>query len=545
MTLRQAEETGQLMRRLFVASALALFAAPALAQQMLPTPARTAIEGAGPYPLLVIRGVTVIQGDGAPPYGPADVVIAGGRIADILPAGTPGLPMKTDRQPRGAAREIDATGMYLLPGFVDMHGHSGDAGKAADPSYPYKLWLAHGVTTVRGVPLFGGDVARALDDKRRSAANAITAPRIFAYQTLGSGWPQGRVDTPDQARLWVRWAAKQGVDGIKFFNRGDETPAIIRAAIDEARKHGMGTVAHLSQPGVAGFNARDAAAAGLGTITHFYGHMESLLKDRRLQDYPADYNFNDEARRFGGIAEIWNQTHEPGGPEWVEYLKAQKATGVTFDPTLNIYSASRDLMRARNADWHSIYTWPALTDFYQSNRDNHGSYFYDWTTAREVTWRNFYGRYMRLVNDYKNLGGRVTTGSDSGFIWQTWGFGYVLELEMLQEAGFSPLEVIEAATINGARTLSEPRQREPDFGLVRRGMAADLVIVPENPLQNLKTLYGTGVERLNETTNRQDRVGGVRWTIKDGIVYDARALLADVAKMVADEKARRAAGTAR
>ena len=517
-----------------------VLAVPTLAAEILPTLARTTSEGAGPYSRLVIRGATVIQGDGAPPYGPADIVIEGNRIVDIRSAGTPGLPLKPDREPRNATREIDATGMFVLPGFVDMHAHSGDADKAPDPSYPYRLWLAHGVTTVRGVSLFG-DPARSLDDRARSAANTITAPRIFAYQTLGSGWSQGRVDTPDKARAWVRWAASRGIDGIKFFNRGDETAAIIRAAIAEAKLRGLGTVAHLSQPGIAQFNARDAGTAGLGTITHFYGHFESLLSGRRLQKYPADYNFNDEAKRFGGIAEIWDQTSEPGGPEWRAYLAEQKAAGVVFDPTFNIYAPSRDLMRARNADWHAAYTPPSLLRFYQSNRDNHGSYFYDWTTANEVTWRNFYARYLRLINDYKNLGGRVTTGSDSGFIFQTWGFGYILELEMLQEAGFSPLEVIEAATINGARTLHEPKGLEPQFGLVRRGMLADLTIVPENPLQNLKTLYGTGTERLDEATNRQERVGGVRWTIKDGIVFDAPALLASVARDVAAEKARDAA----
>lgn len=517
--------------------AMLLLSVPALAAGMLPTPARQADEAGGPYPTLVIRGVTIIAGNGGPPYGPADIVIKGNRIAEIRSAGTPGLPMASGRLPTGATREIDATGMFVMPGFVDMHGHSGDPDKAPDPSYPYRLWLAHGVTTVRGVPLFGGDVAHALDDKRRSAAGEITAPRLYVYQTLGSGWSEGRVQTPEAARRWVRWAAKAGVDGIKFFNRGDETPAIDRAAIDEAKKLGLGTVAHLSQPNIAEFNARDAAAAGLGTITHFYGHFESLLKDRRTQDSPADYNFNDEQKRFGGIAEIWNQIYEPGSPEWIEYLKAQKATGVVFDPTFNIYSASRDLMRAKNADWHALYALPSLTEFYDSNRDNHGSYFYDWTTTHEVTWRNFYQRYMRLINDYKNMGGRVTTGSDPGFIYQLWGFNYILELELLQEAGFSPLEVIQSATINGAKTLNEPKGLEPQFGLVRAGMLADLVIVPENPLQNFKTLYGTGFTRLNEKTNKSETVGGVRWTIKDGMVFDAPALLKSVREQVAAAKA--------
>ena len=138
------------------------------------------------------------------------------------------------------------------------------------------------------------------------------------------------------------------------------------------------------------------------------------------------------------------------------------------------------------------------------------------------------------------MGGRVTTGSDPGFIWQLWGFSYVLELELLQEAGFAPLEVITAATTNGAMTLMEPKGKPADFGLVRVGMVADLVIVPENPLQNFKTLYGTGFERLNEATQKTDRVGGVRWTIKDGVVFDAPALLASVAAQVAAARAQAA-----
>jgi len=135
------------------------------------------------------------------------------------------------------------------------------------------------------------------------------------------------------------------------------------------------------------------------------------------------------------------------------------------------------------------------------------------------------------------MGGRVTVGSDPGFIYQTWGFSYVQELEMLQEAGFSPLEVIQAATINGAREIYEPKGEEPPFGLVRPGMLADLVIVPENPLANLKVLYGTGHMRLNPQTQQIERVGGVRWTVKDGIVYDARALLESVARMVEEQRA--------
>ena len=520
-----------------------LTALPALNAQTAPAIERVADrqpgEGEGPFGRLVIRGVTLIDGSGAPPRGPVDIVIAGNRIESINGAGTPGLPMAPDREPRGADRELDATGMYVLPGFVDVHGHNGDAEKAPNATYGYRLWLAHGVTTVRGLPFYFGANNMSLSDRQRSRDNSIVAPRLFAYMALGDGWDRGDVTTPEQARAWVRWAAAQGYDGVKLFN---DTPGpATQAAIEEARRLGLGTVAHLGQGGVAEVNAERAGEMGLQGITHFYGHFEALLRDRTIPAYPDDYNMFDEQWRFGQVARLADQIVEPGSAEWQAYLERQLERRIFFSPTFNIYSASRDVMRARNADWHARYTLPSLQRFFDPSRTHHGSYFWDWTTADEVAWRRFYGPYMRLMNDYKNLGGRVTAGSDPGFIYQTWGFSYIQELEMLQEAGFAPLEVIQAATINGAREIYEPKGQEPPFGLVRAGMLADLVIVPENPLANLKVLYGTGHMRLNPQTQQVERIGGVRWTIKDGIIYDARALLASVERMVEEQRAREGA----
>lgn len=530
-----------------IAALAAVLAPPAAAQQRAApaaepaqvargAPARVAGEGIGPFRRMVIRGATLIDGTGAPPRGPVDIVIEGNRIAEIRQAGWPGLPERSNREPRDVDQEIDATGMYVLPGFVDMHTHLPGPDKAPDASYAYKLWLAHGVTTVRGVPLAAPALASA--EKNRSAANTIAAPRIFNYQTLGAGWSGGRILTTEKAREWVRWAAANNIDGIKFFGWQDETPEIITAAIDEAHKNKMGTVAHLSQLGVANFNGRIAGEAGLDTITHFYGHMESLLKDGTIQKFTPGYNFYNELDRFGEVANIWNEVYEPGSPQWMAYLEAQKAHHVTFDPTFNIYAASRDLMRARNADWQAQYATPQLWKYFQSTRDNHGSYFYDWNSEIETSWKHFYGRFFTLVNDYKNMGGRVTVGTDSGFIYKVYGFAYVEELELFREAGFTPLEIFRSATMLGARTLHEPKGVAEPMGVVRTGMLADLVVVKENPLQNLKTLYGTGFMRLNNATNAQEKVGGVRYTIKDGIVYDAPRLLADVAAMVAAEKQR-------
>jgi imidazolonepropionase-like amidohydrolase len=504
-------------------------------ESLTAAPNRRADEGKGPFKSLVIRGVTVIDGTGGPPAGPMDVVVSGNRITAVRSAGTPGVPMRSNRGPQ-AEYEVDATGMYLMPGFVDMHVHAGGAPKNADAEYAYKLWLAHGVTTVRGVPMAPSDfTARERD---RSARNEIVAPRIYNYQRPGSGWDQGTVDSAEKARAYVRWAAANGVDGLKL---GAERPDVMAALLDEAKKVGFGSTAHLQQGGVAQMNAIKAARLGLNTVTHFYGHFESLLKDYVVQPWPVDMNANDEQWRFGQVARLWDKIHEPGSPQWKAYLEEHLKLGTVFDPTFTIYSAGRDLMRFRNAEWHDKYTLPSLMDFYSPSRTNHGAYWYYWTTEDEIAWRNFYQVWFKLVNDYKKMGGRVTTGSDSGFIYQTYGFGYINELEMLQEAGFHPLEVIQAATMNGAITLAEPKGKAPEFGIVRAGMLADMVIVDQNPLQNFKVLYGTGALKLNDKTGKTEQVGGIKYTIKDGIVYDAKQLLADVAAMVEKQKKSRAA----
>jgi hypothetical protein len=94
-------------------------------------------------------------------------------------------------------------------------------------------------------------------------------------------------------------------------------------------------------------------------------------------------------------------------------------------------------------------------------------------------------------------------------------------------------------------SLHEPKSRPLEFGVIRPGLLADLLIVGENPLANLKVLYGTGATRLNTKTGQVGQVGGVRYTIKDGIVSDAKKLLAEVAAMVERQKQERAKATRR
>lgn len=477
----------------------------------------------GPFSQLIIRGVTLINGNGAPPIGPVDITVENDKITAITVVGYPGVAIEESRRPilNNDGKEIDATGMYILPGFIDMHGHIGGDAQGADWDYVFKLWLAHGVTTVREPS--GRGLAYTLDLKKRSVKNEIIAPRILAYTGFGQGSKKS-ISTEAQAREWVRQNAKNGADGIKFF--GAE-PEIMKAALDENKKLGLRSACHHAQLSVARWNALHSARAGLTSMEHWYGLPEALFEDRTVQNYPLDYNYQNEQDRFGEAGKLWKQAAVPYSDHWNNVMSELIDLDFTMVPTFNIYEASRDLHRARRAEWHEDYTLPSLWRFFQPSKISHGSYWHFWGTEEEVAWKENFNLWMTFINEYKNRGGRIAAGSDSGFIFQLYGFAYIRELEMLREAGFHPLEVIRSATLNGAEALG----LADEIGSIEIGKSADFVIIEENPLTNLKVLYGTGAIKLTEE-NEVVRVGGVKHTIRQGVVYDAKQLLREVKVMV-------------
>lgn len=487
-------------------------------------------DGDGPYTQLIIRGVTLINGTGAPPLGPMDIVIENNRIVQIQGVGSPGLPINQNRRPvlKAGGKELNCEGMYALPGLIDMHGHIGGTAQGTPAEYVFKLWMAHGITTIRD-PSAGNGLDWVLEHKRKSAANSITAPRIFAYTSFGQG-NRGPITNAEQARNWVRENAKKGADGIKFFGA---SPEVMDAAVRENKALGLRSTAHHAQTDVARWNVLNSARAGMTSMEHWYGLPEALFTDKTIQNYPADYNYNNEQHRFEEAGKLWKQAAPPYSDHWNKVMNELIAHDFTLDPTFNIYEANRDLHRARRAEWHEDYTLPSLWKFYEPSYQSHGSYWHNWGTEQEVEWKNNYRLWMSFINEYKNRGGRVTAGSDNGFIYQTYGFGYIRELELLREAGFHPLEVIRSATLYGAQALG----MDKEIGSIEVGKLADIMIVNANPLKNLQVLYGTGAIELTKE-NKIIRTGGVQFTIKDGIVYDAKKLLADVKKIVDAEKAK-------
>lgn len=490
-------------------------------------PVEARSEGEGPYDRLILRGAIMVDGTGAPAQGPVDIVVENDRITTIKVVGSPNRPIDPDRRPAATegTEELDLSGMFVLPGFVDthLHLHTLDSGQGVPPEYVLKLWLAHGITS--GRTLGGNGTGWMIETAKRSARNEITGPRMEVYPVFSP------TDTPEEARKEIRKMKKMGASGVKFFGGPEE---VLNAALDETVKQGLNSTMHHAQIAVMHANVLATSAAGLKGMEHWYGLPEAMFEGQRIQRYPTDYIYQNEQDRFGQAGRLWEQSAKPGSEKWNSVMNTLLERDFGMSPTFNAYIATRDLMRQARAYWHEEYTHPSLWEFYRPNRDSHGSYWFYWTLEDEIAWKNNFRLWMQFINDYKNHGGRVTVGSDSGYTYNLYGFGFVEGMELIREAGFSSLEVIHAATLQGARQL----WIDDEVGSIQVGKKADFVVVKENPLHNLSVLRGTGVIRLNDDTGEVERVGGVVYTIKDGIVYDAKQLLRDVREIVQAEKDR-------
>jgi imidazolonepropionase-like amidohydrolase len=495
---------------------LASLLSPAQAQQAT----QGVTHGSRPSGRLVIRNALVIEGNGSPATGPHDIVIEGNRIVEMVSLDPVAVKEGRQRRPGGGA-EIDAGGKYVMPGLINLHGHIQDerGGQPQPMAYQNKLWLASGITTVRDVSATS-DAAAFVQLRSQSAAGAIEAPRFFICAGFNLR-PSPR--TPEQARARVQELKKIGVDCIKI---GGLDRDIMSAMLDEAHKVGL-PVAH--HAGVEETNAWDDIRFGTSSIEHWYGVPDAAILDG-VQNFPADYNYSDEVDRFRYAGRLWREA-DPARLSMV--LDSMVAKGVAWDPTLVIYEASRDLVRAQNQPWFRDYLHPTLEQYFKPDPANHGSYFLGWTSTDEAFWKENYRIWMAALREFGRKGGTIGAGEDAGFIYQMYGFGLIRELELHQEAGFHPLKVIQHATVNNATLLG----KASELGRVRVGHLADVIVVNGNPLENLKLLYATGVDIVVD--GKTVHTGGVEWTIKDGIPYHGPRLMQEVKEMVAQARAER------
>jgi cytosine/adenosine deaminase-related metal-dependent hydrolase len=471
----------------------------------------------------------LINGRGTPPEGPVDIVIEHNIIADVVRADSVTLGEKPHgwKRPEGD-RVIDATGMYVTPGLVDMHTHplhrdGRDGPSPVGDEYAYKLSLAHGVTTLRTC---GWGVEETLFKHRRlGEENKMAVPRLIIMH----GWPREQnLATPKEARELVREFKEVGADGIKVLE--PQSSETLAAICDEAKKVGMkgGVAVDLK---LSEIDAVTASKAGVASIEHWYGIPDSALPG--TQNFPPEYNYLNESDRFRWAAQLWKEADQY--PErMMEVLDLLIKNSTVWDPTIACYEPNRDLGRAMTLPWHDRYTLPSLKEHWSPNPAHHASYFSDWKTSDEIAWKKDYAIWMKYLKMFFDRGGTLTVGTDAGSLMALYGFTTVRELEVLQEAGIHPIDIIKIATTNSTQALGLT-----NLGGVRKGYSADLVVIDGNPLENFKVMYGTGINTYTPD-GKIIRRGGVRWTIKDGIVFDAQALLQDVENDVREMKKQRA-----
>src|ERR1700723_163724 len=266
-------------------------------------------EQAGPYGSLLIRDVTVIDGSGAPAFGPADVFVKGNRIVRVVPSDAIAREeskSESAHEAKQAApdRVIDGKGMFLTPGLIDAHAHINET-KDVPAEYIYKLYLGHGVTTVRTFNVGNDSPKEMVEVKKKIAANQIVAPRMYVYPFWRESDP--RSSTVDGANQIVDEWHSLGVDGIKILGKPGLWPDIFQTITTRARKYNMGVAVHIGQDGVYPMNAVRVAADGASTIEHHYGYAESSFESHNIQILPPEYNYSNEPDRFLETGRVWLQ----------------------------------------------------------------------------------------------------------------------------------------------------------------------------------------------------------------------------------------------
>ena len=166
-------------------------------------PQSRGIQSGNRFDKLIIRNVIMIDGNGTPAQGPVDIVVANDAIESVSRA------KKDPTVYRDEAHVLDGSGMYALPGLINIHAHihEGRAGHPIPFEYLYKLWLACGITSVRDV---GSNTEKTIEERRKSREGLVAAPRIFLYMRA---WG----NTPEEVKERVREIKQQDGDGVKIF----------------------------------------------------------------------------------------------------------------------------------------------------------------------------------------------------------------------------------------------------------------------------------------------------------------------------------------
>ncbi len=444
-------------------------------------------------PAVALAHVRVIDGTGAAARDDQTILISGGKIQSMEPSATAKVPPNV--------QILELRGYTVLPGLVGMHDHMFFPEGGAPPiysdmgnSFP-RLYLALGVTTIRTTgsvaPFTDLEIKRLIDEGRMIGPKMyVTAPYLEGH---GAFTPvMHELNGPDDARRMVNFWADEGATSFKAYM--NITRAELRAAIEEAHKRGLKVTGHLCSIGF-----REAAEIGIDNLEH------GLLVDSEFVPNKQP----DQCPGGSAVAASLKQL-DINGSAAQETIRTLIAKNVAITSTLPVFEASGAPLAQSGIGAASALLNPRVLNVMST--DARVRYL---AARARLSSDSAYAALLRKAMDFERAfvqaGGLLIAGPDpTGNGGVVAGFGDLREVELLVEAGFTPVEAIKIASFNGARFLGE----DAHIGSISVGKQADLLVVKGNPASNI-----SDIEK-------------VEIVFKDGIGYDSEKLIQSVQGLV-------------
>jgi imidazolonepropionase-like amidohydrolase len=441
-------------------------------------------------PLIALTNVRVIDGTGAAPRDDQTIIIQGGKIQSIGPTASTTYPAD--------ARTLDLKGYTVLPGLVGMHNHMFFPMGGSPPMYSNmgssfpRLYLALGVTTIRTT----GSVApyTDLELKRLIDAGRVLGPKMHVtapyLEGRGSFTPvMHELKDADDARRMVNYWADAGATSFKAYMniKRDE----LRAVVEEAHKRGLKVTGHLCSIGF-----REAAEIGIDNLEHGLFADSEFVAEKKPDQCPQGVSASLRALDLNG-------------PAVQETIRTLVQKNVAITSTLPVFEANAPLSQSGigaasallNPRVLNVMSTDARVRYLQNRARIPGD-----SPAVELI-----RKAMAFERAFVKAGGLLIAGLDpTGNGGIVAGFGDHRQVELLVEAGFTPLEAIQIATLNGAKFLGEDAR----IGSLAPGKQADLMIVKGNPATNI-----ADIEKIEIV-------------FKDGVGYDSEKLIQSVQGLV-------------
>jgi imidazolonepropionase-like amidohydrolase len=444
-------------------------------------------------PIVALTHVRVIDGTGTAPFEDQTVVISGGKIRSIeTSAGA--------KAPAGA-QVLDLTGYTLLPGLVGMHNHMFFPMGGSPPMYSNmgtsfpRLYLALGVTTIRTTgsvaPYTDLEIKRLIDSGRMIGPKMhVTAPY---FEGEGAFTPvMHQLAGADDARRMVNYWADAGATSFKAYM--NITRDELRAVVEEAHKRGLKVTGHLCSVGY-----REAAEIGIDNLEHGLFADSEFVPGKKPDQCPQ-----------GGAVGASLLKLDLNSPEAKETIRTLVAKNVAVTSTLPVFEAAGAPIAQSGVGAASALLNPRV----MSAMSVDARVRYLQARARVASGPEFVAllrKMMEFERAFVQAGGLLLAGPDptgnGGIIA---GFGDLREVELLVEAGFTPLEAIKIASFNGAKFLGEDAR----VGSISAGKQADLMVVKGNPAANIGDIEKVEI------------------VFKDGVGYDSEKLIQSVQGLV-------------